>query len=200
MWLSNTKLLTKSTFTEDWADGPPDHVLGQVHATQLSASIPSSGGDRGPDHFWVRSASGSSGSRSNATQRSCDMIRDTTAAFVELLRRGELPEYDGSEPSYRAWWQRYAPADAVLDLSDDAEARWRAEAWHQARLDKADVDASIEAHKWFFSRVLDRAGDGYSRIKVASLPEDIKLSRIERKAYSVAASTALSWRFVRREK
>ena len=58
----------------------------------------------------------------------------------------------------------------------------------------------MEAHKWFFSRVLDRAGDGYGRIRIASLPEDIKLSRTERKAYSVAVSSALSWRFVKREK
>ena len=192
------KSVSERDFAEKWADGPPDYPVAQAScqiatdpklARVLIVPIIFSFAAIRVERFEV--------ARDPAI---VDMIQATTAEFVALLRRGELPEYDGSEPSYRAWSQRYAPAEAVLDLSDDAEARWRAEAWWQAKLDRADIEASLDAHKWFFSRVLDRAGDGYSRIRVASLPEDIKLSRTERKAYSVAASTALSWRFVRREK
>ena len=192
------KSVSERDFAEHWADGPPDYPIAQA-SVQMTVDqtlarvliVPVIFGYAGirVERFEV--------ARDPAI---VDMIQATTAEFVALLRRGELPEYDGSEPSYRAWSQRYAPGDVVLDLSDDAEARWRAEQWYQSKLDKADVEAAIEAHRWYFSRVLDRAGDGYSRIRIASLPEDIKLSRIERKAYSVAASTALSWRFVKREK
>ena len=191
------KSLTERTFTDDWSDGPPDHVLGQVH-TQMTIDpalsrvivVPIIFGFAAirVERFEIARDPGV-----------CDLIPDTVAAFVTMLRRGETPEFTGDETSYRAWSQHYAPTEATLDLSADPEARWRGAEWHQARLDRSAIDAACEAHKWFFARMLGRAG-GYSRIRVATLPEDIKLSRTERKAYSVAASTALSWRFVRREK
>ena len=192
------KSVSERDFAEHWADGPPDYPVAQA-SVQMTIEpklkrvllVPVIFGYAGlrVERFEVE-----------RDQAVCDMIADTVAAFVALLRRGEVPEHDGSESSYRAWSQRYAPAEAVLDLSDDAECKWRAEQWFQARLDRADVEAACEAHKWFFSRVLDRAGDGYSRIRIASLPEDIKLSRTEKKGYTVAPSSSLSWRFVKREK
>jgi hypothetical protein len=188
------KSMSEHDFGEKWAAGPPDHVLGQVHSQmcidpqlQRVLVIPIIVGYAATirvEQFEI--------ARDPSV---CDMIRDTVHDFYWLLKSGELPEYDGTEPSYRAWAQHVKiDEDAVLDLSDDPEARWRMRAMYQAKLDRADVEAAFDAHKFWLAGRIDGAG----RIRCEGLPEDLRVKRIDRKGYTVEPSTTTDWRFVKR--
>jgi hypothetical protein len=190
------KSVSDRNFADDWLAGPPDVVLGQVHA-QMTIDPKLKRVIVVPIIFGFAALS----VERFVVERDpeiCDLIAGSTSDFVQMLRRGELPEYDGSEASYRVWSRRYPAGDEVLDLSEDPEAVWRAGAWYQAVLDRADVDGTIEAHQHWFSCLLDKR-PGTGRIRVAGLPKELRIKKTTRKAYSVAESSYLDWRWVNPE-
>jgi hypothetical protein len=194
------KSLNERDFLEHWQDGPPDYPRAQANVQMtidpklervIIVAIIMKYGTIDVAQFEEP--------RDPAT---CDMIADETHAFVQLLRRGGLPEYDGSERSYEAWARKVEPdPEVLLDLSADPDARWRAEAWYQATLDKKDVESTIEAHhRWFASRLEKHGWTPPGRIRVSTVPEDIRLKTVERKGYSVDATRYLDVRWMKREK
>lgn len=190
------KSVSERTYREFWADGPPDVVLGQVHAQMaIDPTL--------PRVIVVAVVFGYAALRVERFDIERDpeiveLIADTTNAFVEMLRRGELPEYDASAASYTAWTARYRPTEDLLDLSGDGEAVICANLWREYADTIRERKAGIAACKRYFSEQLDRAGRFHGRIRVDCLDEDIVLQRRERKGYTVAPCSTLEWRFMKR--
>ena len=119
------------------------------------------------------------------------LLLDRCGAFMDTLRRGDLPPPDESASSYRAWSAIASFDNRASVRMVDPEAVERAARWRQARADFKAVEAIEEAQRlWFMSN----APHGAERLELLD-GTIVRRTATNRRGFVVEPTRSITWKF-----